>query len=96
MSRWKSELKPWGIALLAAIALAIAAGGPAFAQAQDGFQNVGDITRESLPAGPLVYIAYALVWLALIGYVFLLWRRLDRIERELKDVSARLASGKRA
>ena len=94
MSRWKTELTRWGAALLAATAWAIA-GGPAFAQAQEGFTNVQDITRETLPAAPLLYLAYALVWIALIGYVFLLWRRLDRVERELREVSARLSGGKR-
>ena len=95
MSRLRTELKRWGVSLLATMVLAIAAAGPALAQAQDGFKDVGDITRETLPAAPLVYLAYALVWIALIVYVFLLWRRLDRVERELRDVSARLSGGKR-
>jgi CcmD family protein len=67
----------------------------AHAQDPQGFVNASEIAKESLPAGPLVYTAYALVWLVLIGYVFLLWRRLDRVERDLRDVTARLP-GKRS
>ena len=39
-------------------------------------------------------VAYAFVWVALLAYVFLLWRRLGRVEHELADVNARLANRK--
>jgi CcmD family protein len=29
-------------------------------------------------------------WVALLGYVFVLWRKLSRLERELHDVRAQL------
>jgi CcmD family protein len=64
-------------------------------QDQAGFVPAGDIARETLPALPLVYGAYAFVWIALLGYVFMLWRRLGRVEQELQDVSAKLGGGKR-
>jgi CcmD family protein len=76
------------------LALAFGSAAVVAAQPQDTFKPVTDIARESLPASPLLYTAYALVWLVLIGYVFLLWRRLDKVERELKDVNARIAKGK--
>jgi CcmD family protein len=95
MSRWKTELTQWGSAVLIAVALAFAAGRAAYAQGQEGFLPATEIARESLPAAPLVYMAYALVWIALIAYIFLLWQRLNRVERELKDVSARLAGARR-
>ncbi len=60
-------------------------------QAQDGFQQIQTVTTESLPAGPLLYGAYAAVWIVLILYLFVLTRRLTRVERELQDVSARAA-----
>jgi CcmD family protein len=62
------------------------------AQAPEGFVPVkpGD-QMESLPATPLVFIAYAFVWLALIAYVFFIWRGLARVEGELADVQQRLA-----
>lgn len=66
---------------------------PALALAQEqssGFVPAKDIARETLPALPLVYGAYAFVWVALVGYVFLLWRRIGQVERELSDVAAKL------
>ena len=51
-----------------------------------------EITRETLPATPLVYAAYGFVWVALTAYVFLLWRKIGRVERELADVNAKLSS----
>lgn len=62
--------------------------------AQDGFVPVrpGELEQEQLPAAPLVFVAYSVVWLALVGYVFVLWRRLTIVERELKDVSAKLSA----
>jgi CcmD family protein len=56
--------------------------------------KAGDV--EPLPAAPLVYFAYAFVWSALILYVFVLWRRVSKVERELADLNGRLQSGKRA
>lgn len=61
---------------------------------QDGFVPVrpGELEQEQLPAAPLVFIAYSVVWLALVSYVFVLWRRLTAVERDLRDVTARLQS----
>lgn len=87
MSWWKR---------LVAIAVACACGvGAVLAQAQEGFVPATDIQKEALPASPLLYTAYAIVWLVLIGYLFLLWRRLDRVEKELRDVTARIGAGNR-
>ena len=60
--------------------------------AQDGFVPVrpGELEQEQLPAAPLVFVAYSVVWVALVFYVFLLWRRLTNVERELRDVSTKL------
>lgn len=46
----------------------------------------GETAQEVLPATPLVFAAYAFIWLVLLGYVFLLWRRIGRVERELADL----------
>lgn len=45
---------------------------------------------ESLPATSLIYAAYALVWLVLLAYVFVLWRRAGRIEGQLIALHDRL------
>jgi CcmD family protein len=65
---------------------------------QEGFVPVspGDLQQERLPATPLVFAAYAFVWVALVAYIFMLWRRLGRVERELAEVNARLNTGKRS
>ena len=80
------------IALLGMSAL-VSAQGPA----QDGFVAVrpGDPGQEKLPATPLVFAAYAFVWVAMIVYVFTLWRRLARVERDLADVTTRLEAQRR-
>jgi len=59
---------------------------------QQEFVPVTDATRENLPATPLVYIAYGFVWVALTAYVFLLWQRIGRVERELASVNAKLTA----
>jgi CcmD family protein len=64
------------------------------AQGETGFEPIGpgDLITEQLPATPLVFGAYAAVWVALLIYILVLWRRLGRVERELADVTARLES----
>ena len=82
-------------AVAVAVVLIAMSAGALLAQAKDGFEPATNIGTESLPAGPLLYTAYAFVWLVLIGYVFMLWRRLDRVEKEMREVAARIGSGKR-
>jgi CcmD family protein len=61
-------------------------------QAQD--QLVPFTGGETLPATPLIYAAYALVWLVLLVYVFTLWQRIGKVERDLKDVSAKIKTAR--
>lgn len=60
--------------------------------AQDGFVPVpqGQVGQEQLPATPLVFAAYAAVWVILIVYVFMLWRRLGGVEREIANLSRQI------
>lgn len=60
-------------------------------QVQEEFVPVkpGDL-GEQLPATPLVFAAYAVVWVVLIAYVFMLWRRIAKVEQELSTVHARM------
>lgn len=46
--------------------------------------------QEHLPATPLVFGAYAIVWLVLVIYVLSLWRRIAKTEREVAEVRAKL------
>ena len=60
--------------------------------AQDGFVPMDDIPAEDrLPAAPLLVTAYSAVWAIAIGYLWIIWRRLGTVERELADVSRRVA-----
>jgi CcmD family protein len=64
--------------------------------AQDGFVPIDQLKpKEEMPAAPLVMAAYAVAWLVIFGYVWSLWRRLQKVEVELADVSRRAASGGR-
>jgi CcmD family protein len=79
------------------LALLAVTGVPTLAFQDKGFVPVkpGETGQETLPATPLVFVAYAFVWVALLGYVVLLWRRLGRVERELADVRAKLQTSGR-
>jgi CcmD family protein len=45
---------------------------------------------EQLPAAPLVIAAYAFVWVAMLAYVWMLWKRMRQLERELTDLQRRV------
>ncbi len=60
----------------------------------EGFVPMSEAApREVLPATPLVFYAYAFVWLALLAYVFSIWRRMARVEQDLAAVQRRLQDG---
>jgi CcmD family protein len=50
------------------------------------FEAVTGAVKEDVPGGPLVVAAYALIWLAVFGYVF----RLVRLQRGNDENLARL------
>ena len=90
--------------MLLAIAPAAAAGQqpaaptqpPQTTAAQDGFVPIDQLAkREEMPATPLVMAAYAVAWLVIFGYVWSLWRRLQRVEVDIADVNKRIVSGSR-
>ena len=59
--------------------------------AQEGFVPANSLPQaEQLPAAPMLIAAYAFVWVALVVYVWLLWRRTAKLERELADLNRRL------
>ena len=59
------------------------------AQTPEGFvAGAQTAAAETLPATPLVYIAYSGIWLVLLLYVFMLWRKLQRVEKDLQQVSS--------
>jgi CcmD family protein len=56
---------------------------PSTAQSEYVPANPGTAT-EQLPAAPLVIAAYAFVWIATTAYVWTIWRRLGKVEDDLK------------
>ena len=88
MTRWVRGIAAAAVALLVGSATLAA-------QAPQEYFPVVDVTRETLPAVPLVYAAYAFVWLVLMAYAFMLWRKLGRVEKELAEVTRRLAGSPR-
>jgi CcmD family protein len=70
--------------------------GPLVAQEQpapkppSGFVAVDEVPPgEQIPAINLVAAAYGFVWLALMGYVWSLGRRIRQVETELSELEAR-------
>lgn len=57
---------------------------------QNEFVPVTELpASDQLPAAPLLITAYAVVWLLLMTYLWSIWRRLDRVEREVASLVRR-------
>ena len=67
----------------------------ALLQAQPGQSEFRPVTEippgEQLPSAPLVIAAYAFVWLAFVAYVFVMWRKLGKVEQDLTALSAQVS-----
>jgi len=65
--------------------------------AQDEFVPVDQLPpQEQMPAAPLLIAAYSVVWVLVAGYLFSIWRRLGRVERELAEVNQRVQQHRRS
>ena len=61
--------------------------------AQDEYVPVSDLPPdEQLPAVPLVFIAYGLIWLAVLVYVATIWRRQSVVQKEIDALKRQLRS----
>jgi CcmD family protein len=94
----------WGVKallLVLVIASAVIAAGAGVAAwqppaAQEGFVPVENVpVQEKLPAAPLVMAAYAVAWVTILAYLWSLWRRLGRVERDIAAVTRRVEAGSR-
>ncbi len=85
------------IALVLMLCALCATSRPARAQPPsppDGFVPASSLpSQEQLPAAPLVIGAYAVAWVLVFGYLWSIWRRLERLETELADVRRRVSAG---
>jgi CcmD family protein len=78
--------------LSALLSVGLAAQEPSRAnESLDGFVPISQLPpSEQLPAAPYLIVAYLFVWLAVTMYLWSLWRRLNRVEAELRAVKAGL------
>jgi CcmD family protein len=44
---------------------------------------------DQLPAAPLLIAAYAFVWIAAMVYLWSIWRRLNKVEDEMRALAQR-------
>ena len=65
-----------------------------FAQPGQGeFVPMTDVpASEQLPAARLLIAAYAFVWVAVLVYLWSIWQRLGRVEREIADLSKQVSA----
>ena len=47
---------------------------------------------DQLPAAPLLVGAYAFIWLALMFYLWTIWRRLNKVETEMRALVQKTSS----
>jgi CcmD family protein len=58
---------------------------------QSEFKPVTEIpASEQLPSAPLVIAAYAFIWLAFMVYAWTMWRKMGKVDEELKHLSTQI------
>ena len=61
--------------------------------AQGGFVPVNTLPpADQVSAGPLLLAAYSFVWVAAVFYVWTVWRRLNKVETEMKALERRIGT----
>jgi CcmD family protein len=45
---------------------------------------------DQLPAAPLLVTAYAFVWIAVVVYLWSIWRRLNKVEDEMRALAQKV------
>ena len=51
---------------------------------------------EQLPGGVFVVVAYAVIWVAMIGYLWFIWQRLGKVKGEMEALERRRSHGSSA
>ena len=75
--------------------LLLMAGAPVFAQppqqgSPDGFVPLQSLPPgEEMPGAPFVIAAYAFFLLLMLFYLWTIWNRLAKVEREMRDLERR-------
>ena len=75
----------------AGIAAAQPSGAPGQPPAAQGeFVPVNELPpADQLRAAPLLITAYAFVWVAVLFYVWTIWRRLNKVEKDMQALARR-------
>ena len=68
---------------------------PAFAlqppKGQSEFVPVDSVPlTDQLPAAPLLITAYAFVWIAAVVYVWSIWRRMNKVEADMRVLAQKM------
>lgn len=59
--------------------------------ADEGFVPIDELPPdERMPAAPFLIAAYAVAWIVVALYLWSIWQRLGRVEREIAEVSRRV------
>lgn len=78
------------LAFVAATSLVMAQSAPP-PGTQDEFVPASQLPAgEQMPAAPMVIVAYGFVWAALLVYVWSIWRRVQKVEHDIADLSRRV------
>ncbi|HKB10590.1 MAG TPA: CcmD family protein [Vicinamibacterales bacterium] len=76
----------WSAALAAALTAPALAAQPPTGQSE--FLPMKDLPpTEQIPAAPLLVAGYAFIWVAVAVYVWTIWRRLNRVEAEMRTLA---------
>lgn len=55
--------------------------------AQEEYKPIAEVpASEQLPGGAFVVGAYSFIWIATMGYVWFVWRRLRKVEDEMRTL----------
>ena len=82
---------------LVAMLVALASRAAFAVQGTSEFVPADQLKQDTVPGCALLLAAYAVAWIAVVAYVWIVWRRAGRIERELADIAAKIAArGRRA
>jgi len=81
--------------LLIALTTFVLSTAPAFAlqppAGQSEFVPVDSVPlADQLPAAPLLIGAYAFVWIAATFYIWTIWRRMNKVEDEMRALAQKL------